>query len=93
MLLAFQFQQEISKDLHDVSIVHKRLSRTPKSLPKPVQSKFKRMKQRLQMKVRAPDEPTDPQLEDHIEDAQAVATEAPPPEQDEAPGKILAQVQ
>lgn len=37
------------------------------------------------MKVRAPDEPTDPQLEDHIEDAHAVATEAPPPQQDEAP--------
>lgn len=67
-----------------IPLVPKRRSRTPKSLLKNG-SKFKRMKQRLQMEVRVQDQPMDPELEDDIEDAQPDATEAPSQQRDDAP--------
>ena len=64
-----------------IPLVSKRRSRIPKSFPKPGLSKFKRMKQRLQLKVQVPKEPIDPQLEDDIDDA-------PAPQQDDAPPQL-----
>ena len=84
MFLSFHFQQGILQMYMMIPLIPKRRSRTPKSLPKPG-SKFKRMKQRLKLKVRETDNPIDPQLEDDIEDAQPLATEAPPKQRDDAP--------
>ena len=65
-----------------IPLVSKTRSRTPKSLPKPG-SRFKRMKRKLQLKVRDPDVPIDPQIEDDIEVADPL--EAPPKQLDDAP--------
>ena len=73
-----------------IPLVSKRRSRTPKSLPKPG-SRFKRLKQRLQMKVREPDEPIDPQIEDDIEDADPLEALPPQPDDQSLPEELVGQ--